>query len=259
MTLSRSRDRRGTTLAEALVSISVFALILVLVGMVLAKGFTAVTVANARRDAEISLNKAYLSLKKDLESAGTGFVDHKRAPLPGGGDALWFMSAKNPADDNKDTNFIRSADSGAPEWQTHILYYLARPAKYASISGGFNPALDTDTTGDFFAPHKFLVRKVINAPGDPETLLSPSKIDPYITTPADYSLTPFQAETNVLDFKLVADKMLSFEVDVAESTVEIRLSATRLNEAGRSLQIGNVSLKSHPQTLLRKARISLRN
>ncbi len=249
----------GMTLAETLVSVSIFGLILLLVFAILGKGFSAVSLANARRDADHSLVKAHFWLKRDLALASADHIKSKRVSIPGGGDAVWFLNANDPNEDDKDRKFKHNPSTGVPLWQTNVLYYLVRPSRYSEVSGGFNPALDPDTTGDFFAPHKFLIRKEINTPSDPETLLDGANIDNYITVPLNYTLSPFQGEKDVLDYKLVADKMLSFNVSIKDRSVEVNTSAVRLHEAGRSLSIGSTSLKNHPQTLARRARFLLRN
>jgi hypothetical protein len=179
--------------------------------------------------------------------------------LPGGGDAIWFLSAVETGNDDPASNFIRQAENGAPLWQRHILYYVARPSDYPAVSGGLQADIDPDPEADFYAPHKFLIRKVIDRAGDPETLMTPSEIDQYITAPVDYGLSTFATETDVLDYKLVADKLLGMRVDNIGATVEIELSAFRMAEAGKSLAVGKVSLRDHPARLARLARFVLRN
>ncbi len=244
---------------ETVVTLSIFSLIMALVVAVMVKGFSALSQANARHDAESSLAKAYYWMKRDLEMASSKALERKRVALPGGGDAIWFLSAVDPEDQNPDSSFARQPDGGAPLWRRQVLYYLARPGDYATVSNGLSPAVDPDPNADYYAPHKFLIRKVLDLPGEPESLLNGSGIDSYITTPVDYRLSPFSSETNVIDYKLVADRLLGLESRVVDNSIEVDLSAFRVGEAGKSMRLGQVSLKDHPGRLVRRFRVMLRN
>ncbi len=258
--LHRPARRRGISLAELLLSMGLFGMLMFLMFSLFQKGVEGLQTANARYDAERSLNKAQFWLRRDLEQARAGEVMVQQVALPDGGDAIWFLSAIDPTQTDPDLKFIHDPTSGAPVWQTNILYYLAKPTNYGQVSGGLNPLSDPDPTGDFYAPHKFLIRKVINDPAsDPETLLSASAIGSYITNPDDYRLSTFSSEANLVSYRLIADKLLSFQVGRIGSSIELNISAVHLEGAGRKVSLGNVSLKSHPLTRLRRARIELRN
>ena len=250
----------GTTVPELLITVSIFSLLLILLFLVFSKGMEAVQASNARHQAQISLNKAHPWLSRDLPQADPGQIQHKRVASPSGnGDAVWFLSAEDPTESDPDLRFRRSGETGAPIYQTQILYYLIRPVNYSDVADGLTASIDPNPNNDFFAPHKFLIRKVIDTPSDPETLLSPSDIDAYITPPVDYSLSPFNTEANVLDYKLVSDKMLSFEVESDGTVVSVRASALRIDEARREIPVGTVSLEEHPLTVFREMAYKLKN
>ncbi len=244
---------------ELMVTTLVFTFFIGLLFLLFDRGSRAVVSANARQQAELSLNKAHFLLQRDLQHADPAHLRHKRVPLPGNGDAIWFLSAEDPHESDPDKRFVRSAENGAPVFQSQILYYLIRPSNYSEVSGGMPAAVDPDPNSDFFAPHKFLVRKVIEVPGKSQKLLTDMQIDDYITPPTDYSLSPFKTEPNVVDFRLVSDKLLSFEALLDQSVLEVRTSALRIDEARKSVPVGNLSLRDHPLTVHRTVRYELRN
>lgn len=243
-------------LMELMVTTVLFSLFAGLLFLLFDRGSRAVLSANSRQQAEISLNKAHFWLQRDLEQADPAHLRHKRVSLPGNGDAIWFLSAENPSEFEPDKRFRHSPENGAPMFQSHILYYLIRPTDYQRVSGGLVAAIDPDPNSDFFAPHKFLIRKVINVP---EKLLTDTQIDDYITPPTDYSLSPFQSEPNVVDFRLISDKMISLEALLEQSVLEVRTSALRIEEARKSIPVGSISLREHPLSVHRTTRYELRN
>lgn len=239
----------GLTLIEMLSVLFIFGIAMALIALITADGFKAVSMASADHSLEVSLDKAYFKLKRDLEVVNKNRIACKRISLAGGGDAIWFQTPIDPLDSNPKTNFKRQAD-GTPEWRWQILYYLARPTNYSLVSGGITAAIDPDPEGDFFAPHKFLIRKVIK-PGSSDELLTSSQIDTYITAPSDYSLSGFNSESAVIDYQLVADKLLSMQAKISESSLQVDLSAIRLPLNDRRIQLGQVSLKNNPERTAR--------
>ena len=125
------------------------------------------------------------------------------------------------------------------------------------------PGIDPDPLNDFYAPHKFLIRKIIDrTPGDPDTpelLLTSAEVDSYLTAPDDYNLASLGSEGNVEEVRIIADKMLSFEVSLDQTVLRVNSSALKIDEARKSIpQLGNVSLRNHPLTTHRQARFILR-
>jgi len=246
---------------ELLISLGIFSLISVLLFSLFNRGTKAILGANARQQAQLSLNKSHSWLQRDLEQSNPRQIDSKKMPVAGQGDAVWFLTAEDPLETDPNLKFKRVDGTGSPLYQANVLYYLVRPSDYSKIADGLLPDLDPDPTADFFAPHKFLIRKVIDRtpdPADKESLLTQAEVDSYLTAPVDYTLTPFESEKDVVDYRLIADKMLSFEVLLDQSVAEIKTSALRIDEARRSEAIGKVSFKNHPLTSHRLARFQLR-
>ena len=240
----------------------IFSVLLVLLFSVFAQGTRAIELANARQQAELSLNKTQFWLERDLAQTRPSQLNTKRITAAGNGDALWFLSADDPNDNDPSSRFKREEATGAPIPQVNILYYLIRPSNYAKVSDGLLAAIDPDPTNDFYAPHKFLIRKIIDrTPGDPDTaelLLTSGEVDGYITAPADYNLSTLNSEADVEEARLIADKMLSFQVRLDQSVLEVSTSALRIDQARKQVPIGTVSLKTHPLTTYRLARFQLR-
>lgn len=257
--MSRPRAN-GFGLVELIVAVSIFSLLSVLLFTLFSKGTSALILANSRQQAQLSLNKAHSWLKRDLEQARPSQIRTKKVPAAGNGHAVWYLSAEDPGEANVDLKYKRDSATGAPIPQANVLYYLVRPSNYTTVSGGITAAIDPDPTNDFFAPHKFLIRKVIDRtpdPADREDLLTSTEVDAYLTAPTDYTLSPFAGEADVVDFRLIADKMLSFEVLLDQSVAEIKTSALRIDEARKRIQIGSASLKNDPLTSHREARFQL--
>ena len=255
------RNQRGTTVVELMVSMVIFGGLSLILFALFSRGTKAVIASNAQHQAQLSLNKVHTWLKKDIEQADPRELDRKRVTIPGSGDAVWFLSADDPYNTDPNTRYIRSPETGKPIFQTVILYYLVRPADYDRVSSGYPAMVDPDPVADFYAPHKFLVRKVIDLepdPAIPEKLPTPSEIEAYITQPQDHGLQPFPSEAGVTEFRLIADQMLSFEVIVHPSVIEVSTAALRIEEARKKSNIGNQSFKTSPLTEHRKARFQLR-
>lgn len=261
MTAKRTRNPlRGTTLTELMVTCLVFSLLLAVLFHLFRSGTQALLSTQARHQAQLSLNKVHEWLQRDLQQASSKQIAAKRVSAPAGnGDALWFLSAENPTESNPDLRFRHSVETGTPIFQSQILYYLVRPLNYSRVSGGLTAAVDPDPDSDFYAPHKFLIRKVIDRPEDPEILASATEVDDFTTSPLDYTMTPLNLESNLLAYKLVSDNMLSFQVVIEGSTVLVRTSALKIDEARRRIAVGNISLKEQPLTVVREARYELRN
>ena len=255
--------RRGVTLVELMVALGIFGLLTVLLFTLFQRGTTAVALANAKHQAQLSLNKTPFWLERDLAETRPSQLNHKRVGSPGNGDALWFLSANDPTVTDLDTRYQREESTGTPIPQANILYYLIRPGNYSKVSNGMTPGIDPDPLNDFYAPHKFLIRKIIDrTPGDPDTpelLLTSAEVDSYLTAPDDYNLASLGSEGNVEEVRIIADKMLSFEVSLDQTVLRVNSSALKIDEARKSIpQLGNVSLRNHPLTTHRQARFILR-
>ncbi len=248
---------RGFTVIEIVVSMGLFTIAGLLLFAVLQKGLEGLRVVEARRDTEQRLNNAQFWLRRDIEQASPSALMSKRVSgVPGSGDAIWFLSAEDPDEADPELRFHHHFETAEPVWQRTVLYYLVRPSSYAQVSGGLSAGIDPDPRRDSFAPHKFLIRKVIDGPEEPEVLMSASQIETYLTQPADYTDLSFAGEPGLVDARLIADGMLGFEVARNGALVEITTRAVRLQEAYRRVgDLGQVSLLEDPLTAVRETRI----
>ncbi len=255
------RFQQGASVLELVVCMGVFSVLGAILFLVLLQGLQGLRTMNSQRDTELRLNNSHFWLRRDLEQTSPEAVNHKRiSHLPGNGDALWFLTAEDPLEANPELRYRYNLETFEPEWQRTVLYYLIRPSNYQAVSGGLIPGVDPDPRQDYFAPHKFLIRKVIDRPGDPEELMTPGEVDVYLTAPADHRLAGLSGESGVVDVRLIADGMLSFEVERDGAMLEIATRALRIEEANRRIgDLGNRSLRDEPLTVMRLARYWLQN
>ena len=252
-------SRRGLTIAEVIVSFSIFALLGVLLAYSLKQGLGVWTRSGSSSDAQTELRRVYSSLYSDL--LRTDFSTVRRtvvgASLPGGGyngDALWFLSAEDPAGGSA----LKKAD-GTPFWQRNILYYSIIPSNHDSLfhasCQGNSDALGYDT----YCPHKVLIRQVIDGGGttDPadesteEQVLSPAEITDYILVPAGYSAV---YGPNTESCSIRGRNLSLFRVQLepeAELPGEVRteLRTAEVEAARRAIRIGSESLEEFTRSL----------
>ncbi len=249
----------GFTLLELMVNVALFSLVTALLLLALGEGLKLWQRIDSSNQVQKNLNQAFFYLRNDLEQADPGNIARKRVTSSAGnGDVIWFLSAKDPAQTNRDLAFIRDPATGAAEWQTNVSYYLIRPNNYQALSNGYLPAIDPDPNNDFYAPHKLLIRKIVDT-GDPETLLSPVQVDQYTTAPNGFDLSGFGAEPGLVESKVVASSLLSFENALTNNAATIDLRAARIREAEKSVAVGNVSLRNSRFTTLQRGHILLKN
>lgn len=131
------------------------------------------------------LEKAESWLRRDLHHTGflaLGSGDSLTTLVGKDGDAIWFLSAFDPATGE----FIRN-DDGTPRWQRNIIYYCVVPS-----GSTIGPGVD-DGGYEVSHPHKVLVRKVVDSgptttPTNPlsqETLLA--DVSSYLERPVNFS------------------------------------------------------------------------
>ena len=250
--------RRGFSLPEMMLVLTLFSLATVLMFSLLHDGFRKFRSLNSRHDTQRRLGKAMSWLQRDIEKADPEQIGIKRIGAAGNGDVVWFLSADDPTQTNPDLRFVRDPATGLPRWQRHILYYLIRPSNYQKVSGGYNAATDPDPRNDYFAPHKLLIRKVVNRAIDPETLMTPAQIDTFVTAPADLNVSALAAEAQVESCKLISDRLLSMEVSRYDHTLEVNLRAVQVERANAALRMGSVSLKESPYTENQRLRMVMK-
>lgn len=251
-------SRRGFSLPEMMLVLALFTLASVLIFSLLHDGFRKFRSLNSRHDTQQRLAKAMNWLQRDIEKADPDQIGSKRIGAAGNGDVVWFLSADDPTQANPDLRFVRDPATGLPRWQRHIIYYLIRPSNYLKVSGGYNAATDPDPRNDYFAPHKVLIRKVINRAMTPEKLMSPAQVDTFVTAPADLNVSALGAEAQVESCKLIADRLLSMEVSRYDRTLEVNLRAVQVERANAALKMGSVSLKDSPYTENQRLRMVMK-
>ena len=202
--------------------LGLFGLAAALVFNLLHQGFRQFRALNSRHDSQQRLSRAMSALQHDLEKADPDQIGIKRDPA-----------------------------SGWPRWRRHIVYYLVRPSNV----GG---ALDPNPRNDYFSPQKVLIRKLVDRPGDPETLMTSTQVDGLVTIPADRSLASLAGEPGVEACRLVADGLLSFEATRYDKTVEIDLRSVQLERAQSAVAVGSISLKDSPYTETQRLRMVMK-
>ncbi len=231
--------------------LGLFGLAAALVFNLLHQGFRQFRALNSRHDSQQRLSRAMSALQHDLEKADPDQIGIKRVAAPGNGDVVWFLSAEDPTQTNTDMRYERDPASGWPRWRRHIVYYLVRPSNV----GG---ALDPNPRNDYFSPQKVLIRKLVDRPGDPETLMTSTQVDGLVTIPADRSLASLAGEPGVEACRLVADGLLSFEATRYDKTVEIDLRSVQLERAQSAVAVGSISLKDSPYTETQRLRMVMK-
>ena len=248
--------RRGMSLIELLLSISLFSIVAMLSFVLLRRGATLWRQLVEAESASLELAKAASRLRGDVVRTSINLCSQTTVPasLAAGakdGSALWFLSALDPA-----TGEMATQPDGTLYWQRNVLYYLVVPANHQSLfgfdcQGGMGPNGFDDR-----CPHKMLIRKVIDSgppttpQGDPavdqETLIS--DISPYLTRPAGYDLSGMGAEPGMQQVELIAVRLLWFEVTLKAPNrpqeIDIDLGAVALKEAQAHLALGSVPLST---------------
>ena len=250
--------KKAFTLTELMLVLGLFGLMISLVFTILNQGFGRWRETNAKFDAEQKLSKALSWLQRDLEEADPDQVGTARVGVAGNGDAVWFLSAVDPNQTNRDLRFIRDPATGLPVAQRNVLYYLIRPSDYSQVSGGLSAGIDGDPRNDYLAAHKLLIRKVINRPGAPEKLLSASEAATFMTAPVTANVNSLAGEAQVESCRLVADRLLSFEADRSDTTIDLTLRAVHIERAQKALSLGSVSLKESPYTEVGRLRVVMK-
>ena len=213
--------RKGFTLMEIVVSMSIFFVLLTMLGLA-----SRLTTLHWKRNSGKStvqgqLKKAQHYLVSDLMQ--TSFAQLATTPVPasiGGfdGDAVWFLTSQDPA-----TGEFVIADDGTAHWLRNILYYTTVP-----IGDGCGGSTDSEGYENE-CPHKLLVRKVIdfgpptNAGTETEALIPVDSIGPYLTRPNGFSVTTM-SEPGLENVTLSANSLTSLRCWIeSTSSGEVQL------------------------------------
>jgi type II secretory pathway pseudopilin PulG len=251
-----TRSRAAFSLAELLMAMTVFSM-LVLLSVSFLKGSQGLwRKVDSSASAGTALNKACWWLQRDLDNAGqTGVATAGNGAGDARlGDALWMLSAIDPATGQ----FVRSS-GGSALWQKNVLYYLTTPLDHDSRYGV------SCQQWDRVCPHKILLRKVIDTgpptgPASPyeerETLLSEAEITAYLTRPPSMSLSGMQGEPGVVSVEYVVGGLLDTRVTLDFEGAKVSraswLVEAALTEDARSkLVVGRDPFPSNSMTLSR--------
>lgn len=236
--MSVFRKRSGFTVVEALVALSLVAIILVVTHLVLQQSQQSRRKLSGDQGASQQMFKAEGWLKRDLR--GTAYNALTTTPsissLTGAdGDAVWFLSAIDPTTGQ----FMRDTQ-GHPAWQRNVLYYCVVPTvtKEPFTGNGVDE-------GGYEAshPYKLLIRKVIDSP----TLIG--DISPFLDAPNGYVFS----STNHESVSIIADRLLSFRVTTEDTLRQVKLilRAANLETARREFAIGSKAILDPRFTLER--------
>lgn len=251
--MSRSR-RAGLTLLELALGAAILSLMWIVLFALVDQSAVAWRSIEGRNTATRNLWLVEQKLYEDLKAADKDEI--ARAYIGSGqGDVIWFLSADDPAAETADTQQItRDPATGSPVWQRNIIYYAIRPSGHDALVN-MSCANDPAPNGDGFCPHKFVIRKVVNLPADPETLIPAANISAYTTAPNGYDISGFSGEPGLEESRIIADRILYFQVSLLNSVYNIDLRAVRLAEAQRKITIGSSSLLNGEMTIQHDMRI----
>lgn len=262
--MATSSRPRGLSLLEILIGATLLSLVSLFSIAFLSQSQRLWRRVDSSSTATQSLTKANARLGADLINVGRQGV----ASMPHGsgpqrmGDALWFLSAWDPASQA----FIRNA-GGRSFWQKTVLYYLTVPQDHDSLYGVSCQAWDQ------VCSHKILLRKVIDtglpttpssAPEQEETLPSAAQIAPYLTRPDSLDLTTLQSEPGVVSVEYISGYLLDMVVTLNQQAgqvleVDCVVRAGLLQDAKGHFQIGRDPFPLSTFTLSRNIRVVPRN
>lgn len=240
--------RQGITVAETLIGLSVFSLLMVILAVSMSQGIVIWDRLSGSGTSQNALRKGYMPLSSDLSR--TTFQQVRTGPGPislagSDGDALWFLSPIDP-----DTNEAIRDAAGGPLWQRNILYYTVVPAGHRELYGR-DCAGNAGTDGyEDFCPHKMLSRKVIDDPPDTdpdseaETLLT--NVGEYLTRPAGYDLSGMTGEPGLETVTIEAANLTTFRVRLEPDAqwpgeVHMELRSAVIPPSQRTINVGSES------------------
>ena len=250
-------SRRAMTIAEVLVSIGLFSMLMLLAATFANQGQQLWRSVSGAGDANLQIKKAARLLNQDLTESN--FINMATTTVPASlapakdGSAIWMLSCVNPT-----TGAPVLKSDGSPFWQRNVLYYIVIPQGVSMVG-------EADSRGfEVRCPNKVLIRKVIDSGNpttpasdpvvDSEKLMSASEINNYLTRPVGKNISAMSSEPNVQDVQLLAHDLLSFEADLRPdedflTEVQIVLRAVNFESARKDGGIGNASLRDSIHTL----------
>lgn len=240
-------SRKGFTLVELVVAISLGSFILLISGAAILSASRIFGKTSGRDQAFRDLSKARTSLERDVSQLSLEHFTVVPAPSSLGagadGDALDFLSAVNVTDGK----IVPLQDgSGNPYYFLNILYYASIPTNHDALYG--QPCQGANEGGyDYNCPHKVLMRAVEdeNAAFDPADNNTQDQLLPslasFLTRPTGF---PKAANRRV-----VATGLLTFQVRSLGAELEVDLRAVSISDARRKVSLGNTSFRAGPYTI----------
>jgi hypothetical protein len=255
-----NRRRRGLSLLELSLVLTLGAFLTVITGMCLRNAARVFTLTSSRDSALRNLARARNGLERDLvlvslDPANFSIVQSP-ASLGGGadGDAIVYLSAVNATANN---HMVALTDgSSAPYFYQNILYYITTPTNHdalftGSCSGG------NENGYDYNCPHKSLVRVVADQnpafdpsnPATQDTLLT--NLSGLMVRPLGFPRTPTQTT--------VATSLLTFQLRRVRGELQVDLRAVAVRDASTRQGIGTKSLRTGPYTIEQRFSVFPRN
>jgi type II secretory pathway component PulJ len=246
------KPRLGFSVVDLIVSVSILSVLLGATFFILKSSNTTWRKVSGEQEASGQLAKAEGWLRRDVALTafgGLNVADSLSSLVGKDGDAIWFLSAIDPATGE----FVRNED-GTPRWQRNILYYCVVPTG-SNPTGFSGSGISDDEEYEVSHPGKVLVRKVIDVepptvPGDPltqEELIT--DVSPYLEVPNDSVFSSDDAES----VSIVGRNLLSFraQADDALQRVSFILQAAKLEEQQQRFAVGSRSFID-PEHLLER-------
>ncbi len=237
------RRKEAFSIVELLVAMGILSVMLTMAMLMLRSAGETSRKVTGNEACSLQMKKAERMLEMDLiqgkySCSNMTTVPASLNPAAADGDALWFLSAVDPPSGQ----VVDS--SGTPTWQRNILYYLVVP-QGDGCAGGVGPAGLDDR-----CPHKVLIRKVVDRPGNPEPFIS--DMSAWLTRPNGLDISAMRGETDVESVSIVARDLLTFfvqnQTDVA-CEIRVNFQACNYLDAARYVAVGGAPLSSDRHTM----------
>ncbi|MCA9775431.1 MAG: hypothetical protein KC800_01885 [Candidatus Eremiobacteraeota bacterium] len=247
----RASSRRGLGLVETVVAVGVFSIVMLLVTAALIQSFKMWTRTASQTATEETLFKIHNILAKELTNTAPDTLSSSPGPGTWGvrdGDALWFLSFMDVNGEPVYNDGTGAGELGEPHWQRNIMYYCVVPGNHDSVAGQSCTGADGGDGYEDQCPHKVMVRKIINDPNDPETLLPGS--GGYLDAPNGFTVSGMGGP-DLEETRLLGTNILSFRVTADAESVTIDLRANSVDEARKNVPVGSTPLSGQPTTIQR--------
>jgi prepilin-type N-terminal cleavage/methylation domain-containing protein len=236
--------RRGFTIGELLISMSIFGLVMAVSAAALIESNRIFLNSSGRDSAVHELAKAHAALEADLEMSRVSSATFKQSTVPAhqgsglDGDAIDFLSP-----DTSPTSQAVYGTDGTAFWMRNIVYYLIVPQNHDALNNHVCAGVADAYGYDDGCPHKILMRQISDQntsdPTNPTTeqsLLSPF---PTFARPIGYPKTS--------SLTTVAIHLLTFRCTLPHpGQIQIDLRALSFDDASKSVSIGSTPLSQTP-------------